>query len=649
MGLLWDEEQPKARGKHKDAYHVPLEPPPCDWTPPASMPKLAGRKRISVDVETRDVNLKEKGPGFIHGDSYIVGVAVGADDLPGQYYPIRHEAGGDNMDEDRVLGWLRDEFKQHTGEVVGAHLLYDLEALGAEDITFNTKAKIRDVQIAAPLLDENRLSYQLDSLAKDFLGQGKDETVLRAAIKAFGLSDAKRDLWRLPGRYAGLYAQSDVDLPLALLDKQLPELQREDLLELFHLESRLVPLLLAMRQRGVRINDAGIIETRAALVEKRQAAFERLGTDDIMSASALAPIFDKAGIEYPRTPKSGQPSFTKPWLEANGSELASMVVEARKWEKTIGTFFDGHLAQAINGRIHTQFHQLRSDDDGTISGRFSSSNPNLQNIPARDVELKEMIRGLFIPEDGEDWACFDYSQIEYRLLAHYAIGDGAAEARQMYHDDPTTDFHKMCGEMAGMAPDQRKKVKNVNFGSVYGAGAATIAKTMGVSLNEGKKFLETYHEALPFVRKTFNKVQDTAAAEGWIRTLLKRRARFELWEPRAFDKSGMLPRQAAEEEWGMAIKRARTHKALNALLQGGAADIMKKAMVEVWESGVCDVVGAPLLTVHDELDISVPRTKAGEEACAEIKHIMENVVELRVPMMVDMESGPNWGALEKAA
>jgi DNA polymerase I-like protein with 3'-5' exonuclease and polymerase domains len=644
-GLFWEDPPKRTRARARAVVSAPAQPPECNWKPPTNLPDLRGRKTLSIDCETHDPDLKEKGPG-VRRDGYIVGVAIAGEDLPGRYYPVAHGGGG-NLDKDLVFDWLRDELTGYDGEVVGAHLLYDLDYLAEQDIHFG-KAKFHDVQVAEPLLDENRLSYSLETLAQERLGIGKDEEMLRRACDAYGIRDVKSGLWQLPAKFVGAYAEGDVNVPLDLLRVQTQELEREGLLDLFDLESRLIPMLLAMRRRGVRVLEGKIEEVRARMAQTRQAAFDVLGTDDVWSAASLAMMFDDAGIEYPRTPKTGKPSFTRPWLEAQTDSLSPAVMEARRWDTAINTFVDGHLSAAIDGRIHCQFNQLKSDDGGTVSGRFSSSNPNLQNIPSRDPEITPLMRGLFVPEEGEDWLRFDYSQVEYRLLAHYSRGPGAADARQKFNDDPDTDFHAMCGEMAGKpGPENRKRVKNINFGKVYGSGAATMAKTMGGSLEEAMAFIELYDRELPWVKKTLDAASDAAAKNGVIVTLLGRKARFDLWEPKAWGAKGVLRYEEACEKWGeKKIKRFRTYKALNSLLQGGAADVLKKAMADIWDAGICDVLGAPLLTVHDELDWSKAHTAEAEEAAKEVKYMMEHAVDLRVPLIADREDGPNWGELK---
>ena len=268
-----------------------------------------------------------------------------------------------------------------------------------------------------------------------------------------------------------------------------------------------------------------------------------------------------------------------------------------------------------------------------------------------------MIRSLFLPDEGEKWWQFDWSQIEYRLLAHYARGRSGKRLRAQFNADPTIDFHRLCGDMAGLDGSDsyvRKRVKNVNFGVVYGAGGATTAATMGVSLEEGKRFLNRYHDHLPFASKTLEAAMNKAKDNGWIFTLLKRRARFPLWEPKGYSAGRKkrtvkaLPRNLAVQEWGEhGIQRAYTYSSLNRLLQGSAADLMKQAMVDIWESGVCNIIGSPALTVHDDLNWSAPDTSESLDALREVKHIMENCIKLSVPILADVECGDDWGHLSE--
>lgn len=641
-------------------YQLPLLKPDVTWFPPDVLPSLKGHKRIALDIETKDVHLSERGPGFIRGDAHVVGIALGTEHSR-QYFPIRHEDGA-NLDPKRTLDWAREELGNFDGEVVGARLIYDLEGLASDGIHMPRVKRFYDIQNAEPLLDENRLEYGLDALSKDYLGEGKQETLLREAAIAYGFAKnsrtIKQNLHRMPAEYVGPYAEADVDRPLRILPLQWAKMEAQGLLPLFDLESRLIPLLLAMKRRGVPVDVNRAMEVRSRLVVERQKhlaeARRLLGPKvELMAPESFAQALIERGIPVPMTPKSKQPSINKFFLAKHMSDPAVAAIAAgRRVNTIITTFIDGHISHAVKGRIHCEFNQLKGDDDaggtkGTIA-RFSSSNPNLQNVPARDEELAELIRGLFVPEPGETWERKDYSQIEYRLLSHYAMGKGAAECRRMYREDPKTDYHAMCAVMCGVDPTdkiKRKRVKNVNFGKVYGSGIDTIAATMGCTREYAVEFVRDYDSRLPFVKTTFEAVMKRAETRGYVFTILGRLAHFDMWEPRDnYDHSkGAYPREVALKMYGPAIKRAWTYAALNRVLQGGAADMMKKAMVDIWESGICDEIGVPLLTVHDELNDSIPPTQAGQEAARESRRLMERAIELRVPVVVDVERGASWG------
>lgn len=626
----------------------PMPPiPDTGWIAPREFPRLDAAELIAIDCETYDPNLLTKGPGAARKDGHIVGIAVGTNDGQRWYFPIRHEVGGGNLDTEAVLRWARDQFSRPNQPKVGANLPYDLEFLAAEGVT--VAGPFWDVQIAEPLLDENAAGYSLDDLGWRYLKEGKTSSALYDwCARAYGGRADKwqrANIYRTPASLVGPYAEGDVDLPLRIFEKQVEQLEAEKLWELFELESSLLPMLLAMRLRGVRIDPVGAEALDRALSEMVDEMQQQYGVE-IWAAESIARACDRAGIVYPRTAKTKAPSFTADWLETQPHPLLKAVLNARRWDKARGTFVRGYiLGNHVDGRVHCQFHQQRSDEGGTVSGRFSSSHPNLQNVPARDEELGPLIRGLFLPEEGEDWGRLDWSQIEFRGLVHYGVGRGADIARRMYRDDPTTDFHQMVSELTGVP---RKPAKNINFGLVYGMGKEKLARSLGKSLTEAEPLFEQYHTKLPFVRETYRATSDEAERKGYISTLLGRRRRFSLFEPRYSSgrAARLLTQEQALKEYGHDIKRAGTHKALNSRLQGSAADIMKKAMALIWESGVCDVLGAPLVTVHDELGWSVPRTKAGAEAFVEVKRIMETCVKLKVPLIAETEMGPSWGELK---
>lgn len=656
-GLLHihDLTAPKVRPATRKAgsdFTPPRGPLP-KYHPPLGLTSFRDLDMIALDIETKDPQLRTEGPGarrFVNGkrDGFIVGVAVAYDEANGTYYPVAH-ANRDRCIANPAAFWrdFKEEARAYRGVITGANLQYDLDWLDAEQgITF-PRAKINDVQVAEPLLDENKLTYKLNFLANEYLGEGKATDVLR---DLYG-PDYISNMDRVDPAHAETYAVRDCTLAWEILKIQLVALAEQELLDLFDLESRLMPLLLQMRRVGVPIDLSAANNAVLRLAEMRDEALDKLAAVagfkvKIWEAASIARAFDKVGVEYPMTAKTEKPSFKKGWLEACPHDMAREIVAARELDKVKGTFIESYIIGGhTNGRIHTSFHQLKGDDGGTVSGRFSSSNPNLQNIPARHEILGPLCRSMFVPEDDHDWGCIDWSQIEYRFLVHYANrtkGVDASRAVAMYRNDPSTDFHALAAELTGVP---RKQAKNINFGVVYGMGVPLLAASLNVPLREAEEILKRFHTRAPFMREMLQIAGARASATGMIKTILGRRRRFDAWEVRMRHGIEMFHNEEAarkfQERNGGRIQRAKTHKALNGLLQGSAADLMKKAMVEMFEAGVFDII-VPHLTVHDEMDVSVPKTREGASAWAEMEHIMTTTLELDVPILASKKLGTNW-------
>lgn len=645
-----EKKTPAQAKKSFDPNGASREIPP-DYAPPEYR-SILGRKRIGLDIEGHDPDLPTLGPGAHRENGKVVGVAIGYDVHDGAYYPTGHEVGPNVEDPDKFYERLRAEAKYFDGEMVGANLQYDLDWLRTRHGVVFEKAKFRDVQIAEPLLDENRMTYKLNVLAKEYLNKEKTDDDLR---RLYG-GGYIENMHRVHPAHADVYGQGDVSLPWEILDKQTKRLESEGLTNLFHLESALTPLLLEMRYRGVRVNVSKAEEAQRALKQEQADIEKRINemgqaNVDIWSADSIAIAFENLGLEYEKT-KTGKPSFKKDWLNAHNSEIAKLIVQARGNDKTAGTFIQSYILDGhINGRLHCMFNQLKSDSYGTVSGRFSSSNPNLQNIPSRHPVMGPLMRSMFIPEEGMLWGSLDWSQIEYRLLVHYASitkGIDASAAVRMYRNDPNTDFHTAAAQIAGV---DRKEAKGVNFGVVYGMGVPSLAGTLGVTIDEAKAIMQKFQDNAPFMKGMLDRCATAATERGFIKTILGRKRRFETWEVKWRGGDGTehveyvdtpdLDAFCAGKNVRGRPRRAFTHAALNSLLQGSAADLMKKAMVDAWDAGVYDVM-VPHLTVHDELNQSVPDTPEGHEAFEELRRIMETTLELDIPVRADGTLGKDW-------
>ena len=618
--------------------------PKTEWIPPTELPDLTSAVRIAIDVETRDPNLKTNGPGWSTGDGEVVGYAIAVENWSG-YIPIRHQGGG-NLDERIVNKWLKKVF-ECPAEKIMHNAQYDLGWI--KRMGFTVHGRIIDTMLIASLLDENRFSYTLNSLAYDYLNKTKSEKALVEAARQFGI-DPKAEMWKMPAMYVGPYAEVDAELTLELWSCFSVLLGKEDLWPIANLELDLLPCLVDMTMRGVRIDANRLERTRDQILKREKGVIKQIkdlaGSNvEIWAAQSLAKAFDKVGVHYPKTEK-GAPSFTKLFLQEHKHPLAKLILEARNLNKTSGTFINTIMKHCRkDGRIHSHINQIRSDDGGTVSGRISMSNPNLQQIPARDPVIGPMIRSLFLPEEGEQWAAIDFSQQEPRILVHYAHVYGKMRGVQLdacqefvdgYNNNPDMDFHTMVAEMANIS---RKQAKTINLGMMYGMGVNKLSEQMDIEVSEAKALVKQYHSRVPFVKGLMqgvtNRLNDKASA-GSIRSLLGRKCRFDLWEPDTFAMNKALPYRDAIKEYGETtrLKRAYTYKALNRLIQASAADMTKKAMVDIYKSG-----RLPMLQVHDELAMSVKDRAEAEE----VSKIMVGAVPLEVPSQCDIEIGPSWG------
>lgn len=653
-GLFWQDTAPAVT-----RLMPPIPETGWRWRRPRDFPNLAAAKALAIDVETWDPELLEHGPGWARGRGHITDIVVGTEDGHRWCFPMRHTVEPqDNLPPDKVLAWAGVELARPTQPKLGANLIYDVGWLRQEGV--NVKGELFDVEFAEALLDE-AATVNLGDLGQRYLGRGKTSAQLYDWCRAWygGGEDQRANIWRAPPRLVGPYAEGDVDLPFAVLDKQWQRLQAEGLINLFRMECALIPLLVAMRFAGVSVDLAHAEQVRADLlaasIEEQAKLRSIVGFEiNVNAAASIAKAFDKFGYSYERTAK-GAPSFDKDFLAACKNPVADAVNEIRKLDKLRTTFVENYILGAhVNGKVYCSFNPLRADETGARSGRFSSNDPNLQNIPVRDKKWGKKLRSLFTIDSGhKQWRKFDYSQIEYRFLVHFAVGQGAEEARQKYIAYPATDYHawvqQLVAPVAGwdLSTAELRKLwrfltKNLNFGAVYGIGEVHMAELLQKPRSEAKKILTDYHNALPFVRATMQDCIGQIERHGYISTILGRRSRFDLWEHAQQRGTLPLPYDRALLQYG-SIKRAYAYRGLNRKLQGSAADLFKMAMLKCWTSGVYAATGVPRLIVHDEKDFS--DVGGTDEAFAEMKQIMETALLLRVPVRADEERGANWGQL----
>ena len=607
-----------------------------EWVPPHELPDLSDAKVIAFDLETYDPQLKTTGPGWTTKNGHVIGIAVAVDGWKG-YYPIRHE-NGFNWDRKRVLSWMKS-LMQSDAIKVAHNALYDLGWLYAEGI--DVKGPIVDTMLMAPIINENKFSYALNAVGKDMLNEYKDENLLKQAAVEFGV-DPKSEMYKLPAIFVGNYAEQDADLTLRLYHHMQPIIKKESLRSVCKLEMDLLPIIFEMTKKGVRVDveKAGRYKKSFKNTEKKILSSVLADTGiavDIWAANSIQKVFDKLKIEYPRTEKTGAPSFTKDFLLKHTHPIAQKIQSAREINKVQSTFLDTIIRHGSTGRIHASIHQMRDGTAGTVSGRFSYSNPNLQQLPSKNKEIKKQIRGLFLPEEGETWGSFDYSQQEPRIASHFAYKlkcEGASSVVEEYQKNSDADFHSIVAKIANIERDQ---AKTINLGLFYGMGVNKLSHELQVDVDTAKEILAEYNEKVPFVKELTKRISNIANDDGNVATIKGRKCRFELWEPTTFGVFKALPEDQAKLKYGKHhhLQRAGTYKALNRLIQGSAADQTKQAMIELYKENFI-----PLIQIHDELTLSFDGSK---ETKNKIIEIMENALPLTVPSKVDCDVGKSWG------
>ena len=606
-----------------------------EWNIPTEFPDLRQVDEIAIDLETKDPDLIKKGSGSVINNGEVIGIAVATNHYKG-YFPIAHEGGG-NMDRKKVLSWLKDVLEAPSTKVFH-NAIYDvcwLKAMG-----FKINGDIACTMIAAAVTNENRFRYDLNSLSWHYLGYGKNEAALAEAAAEWGINP-KSEMYKLPSMHVGAYAERDAEVTLGLWQEMKKEIINQDLEDIFSLESDLFPCLVDMRFKGVRVDIERAHQMKKEFKKAEQELLHKIKGEtnidtQIWAARSVAEVFDMLRLEYPRTEKTEAPSFTKNFLQEHKHPVVNMIAQAREINKAHTTFLDSIISYEHKGRIHAEINQLRNAGGGTVTGRFSYQNPNLQQIPARNKDLGPKIRSLFIPEEGHTWGVFDYSQQEPRLVVHYASLyklPSVYDVVDAYNNDANSDFHQTVADMAEIP---RSQAKTINLGLFYGMGKAKLQAELGVTKDKAADLFNTYHAKVPFVKQLMDKASNRAQDRGQIRTLLGRLCRFHLWEPNSFGMHKAMTHEDALAEHGPGIKRAYTYKALNKLIQGSAADMTKKAMLELYKEGI-----VPHIQIHDELDLSIENDAQAKK----VIEIMENAVTLEVPNKVDYEFGKNWGEI----
>jgi DNA polymerase I-like protein with 3'-5' exonuclease and polymerase domains len=580
-------------------------------------------KLLYLDAETRDHGIDSGlGAGWPYKDKLkVIGFSFATNDTAAEW-----RQGTKNL----------VTLVSQCDAIVCHNASYDIGILHMLGIEYQDKL-IYDTLLMAKLNDNRLMKYNLNSLAERYFGESKLEEDFIPIAWELGLVKsksqnavkyAKGNLDKVYAKYPGVvaaYANQDVDLTKKLFLHLLPKIEDQD----FTFYSDLIKAVIQTRAKGVRVDIARIFESRE-IIEKdlfkvNQTLSSYLQGRNPNSTQQLAQICDELNITYPQT-ALGNPSITAKWIEQQDGEFFSTLNQYKKLNKLITDFIDKTVAliatvenitiEEVKNLKYSRIHPEINIMGAAATGRFSGSNPNIQQVPKRDEYSKPLIRSMFVPEDGESWYCADFSAQEPRLQVHYAARINSPAGIKMakdWSDNPNYDMHNAVAIMVGI---DRKAAKTINLGLSYGMGVGKLSKSLDVSLDSARELVKQYHKGAPYLKDLVSAAKSNIVHTGYIKTILNRKL---YKDDTVWDDDGR------ENDF--------SYKAINKLIQGSAADQTMAAMVLCYRYGI--VISFP---VHDELCIS----SSSNLEITELKYIMENAIRLKVPNKSEVTVGNNF-------
>jgi DNA polymerase-1 len=579
---------------------------------------------IAIDIEVYDPNLDTLGDGSIRKDGSVLCVGL----FDGSDYVCCVP------DDPRLPGWLAS-----TEEKIFHNSVYDVPWLVC-GLGFTVNGTLHDTMTRAAMLDPYE-DLDLDSCCKRYGIRGKNaadtiEAWFNGVRARWGLVGSLWDnadvIWMHPeGRKQMIqYNEQDCRATYALFMAQEKRMAMHK--EAYQLECDLQPLILEMKRNGIAVDVVARDRFTAQIEQELNIAESRLSTvygitrSMIASPKQLTKAMNDIGVYSPVLTATGGQSWSAQALDMIDHPSIELIQQVKRHQSLLSKYLYGSLTTAIvNGRIHCTFSPNKRDEGGTITGRFASFKPNLQNIPARQEKHGQEMRSMFVPDIGCMLLAIDYSQIEYLLLAHFAQGPQAEWFREQARAG--IDFHNVAMSITGI--DNRDMVKRLNYGVIYGMGIHklfAINRKIYGTIETAREVYNTYHARLPVIRDTMQYIQNTMRNNGYMRSIGGR----VHYKPKPMFIDG---------KWNDML-----YKSTNYVIQGSAADILKKSMVDALKAGVFNELHLHL-TVHDEIVCSMPYTVAGLEAAQTLQQCMNDAYKerLRVPMKACAELGDTWG------
>ena len=591
-------------------YHTILDQ--MDWD--SLLQRLQTAQRFAFDTETTSLDYRV---------AEIVGFSVAFDAKNAYYVPLAHDYEGapKQLNRDQILAQIKPILENNAVEKIGHHLKYDAHVL--ENHGIHLQGWYFDTMLASYVLNSVATRHGMDDVARLYLSH-----LTTSYEQIAGKGVKQKTFNQIEIETAAHYAAEDAHVTYRLYEVLSAKLQKHpELVNILHnIEMPVARVLTCMEENGIQLDlkflDQLGVDFARTMQDLENQIVELAGENfNVSSPKQVGEIlFDKLGLKGGKKTATGQYSTSESVLEKIEHPISSLILDYRGLSKLKSTYTDGLLKQANNDthRVHTSYHQAL-----TATGRLSSTDPNLQNIPIR-TEIGRQIRKAFIAPEGRVLLAADYSQIELRLMAHFSQDDALLDAFNHGQDVHRRTAAEVLGiALEDVTSDQRRQAKAVNFGLLYGMSEFGLIRQLGFTREESQNYIKQYFQRYPGIYEYMQRTRQVALEQGFVETILGRRL--------------YTPDIAARN---MMIRKAAERAAINAPLQGSAADIIKMAMIEV-DKMLPQAQAKMLLQVHDELVFEVD-ADAADELAPKLAEVMQSVVEISVPLVVEVGKGNNW-------